>query len=857
MSSIDRILNIIVIYILLIVLFLCIITTVFGAFFRKSNLPIYGTGNLDDLQMDYVFYYNSDSGNGVLEIIRIFVGFFTTFNTLIPISLMITNEVLKSLQIFVMDRDKNLAKLPDERLKMLSTKLHEDLGCVKYIFTDKTGTLTRNEMLFKSASIYTILFDENDAEDVVKKKSIFSSNENANRLVSALVNDIPTNIVSDENSPFRSYKEAITEFFLNIALNHNVLTEVQNEVVSFQGSNPDEVTLVTSACELGVEFIERTQNIIRIKVLNELKEFQIIQKFDFTSARMRSSIIVRDHDGVIKVYMKGSDSVIFSKIDQFSKDNLYKISKEHIDVFAKQGLRTLCYSYRVLTQEEYNDWLTRYDEMKYNAINDKSLDKKVEEVISEVENNMLLLGVTALEDRLQDNVTKDIQDYIEAGINVWMITGDKLDTAESIGYSCKLFNDDTEVFRIKAMNRDEVLKRIEDIHSQMKSMEAELEIKRWRQNNMSDPLDEKLKKMAEVQEEEKKEDFESNLHQQQKKQTIFNSFIAKNNQNIIQNLDLELMENNKQKDFEISLHDIDITQAKRGDERISNILPIENNDNKDAESSYNLFDKRNSNYNTGNKNNTIVGKRLSSFIHVRKDSSVTPWENLRKPTVNDDSIIKFMFNNNYFNENQSSNMTFNKFIKPSEQDMQSKDVIHVKPIIEEKEDTNSPKKIEKIDYNTPRPIENKPLDFVKNRSKTLVANQLQLEQQKNLDEIVQYIQAQIENIDKKKKSAFNFEFKPKKPKEEDEDDYDEEFPDLKVMNFGLIIEGPSISHCLHPKLKNLFWKIMKKTRSVVACRCSPLQKAEIVNFVKNKSKEITLAIGDGGNDVNMIKVKFL
>jgi magnesium-transporting ATPase (P-type) len=74
------------------------------------------------------------------------------------------------------------------------------------------------------------------------------------------------------------------------------------------------------------------------------------------------------------------------------------------------------------------------------------------------------------------------------------------------------------------------------------------------------------------------------------------------------------------------------------------------------------------------------------------------------------------------------------------------------------------------------------------------------------------------------------------------------------MNFGLIIEGPSISHCLNPKINNLFWKIMKKTRSVVACRCSPLQKAEIVNFVKNKSKEITLAIGDGGNDVNMIKV---
>jgi magnesium-transporting ATPase (P-type) len=826
--------------------FLCVITTVFGAFFRNNNLPVYNTGNPDDLKMDYVLYYKDSSSQGVLEIIRIFVGFFTTFNTLIPISLMITNEVLKSIQIMIMDSDKNMAKLPDERLKMLSMKLHEDLGCVKYIFTDKTGTLTRNEMLFKAVSIYTILFDEADNEDVVKKKSIFSSIENANRLVSALVNDIPTNIVLVENSPFDSYKEAITEFFLNIALNHNVLTENQNDVVSFQGSNPDEVTLVTSACELGVEFIERTQNLIKLKVLNELKEFEIIQKFDFTSSRMRSSIIVRGKDGLIKVYMKGSDSVIFSKIDQFSKDNLYRISKEHIDVFAKQGLRTLCYSYRVLSQDEYNTWLIRYEEMKYNAINDKSLGKKVEEIISELESNMTLLGVTGLEDRLQDNVTQDIQDYIEAGINVWMITGDKLDTAESIGYSCKLFNDDTEVFRIKAMNREEVYKKMEDILNQMKSIEAEMEVKHWRQNNINDPfIDENIKKIVKVEEEEKK-DIESNLHQQPKKQTIFNSFIAKNNQNIIQNIELSLREND-QKDFEISLHEVDITNNKR-DDRTSKIVVEDTN--KDAESIYNLYDKKNSAFHMAKQNHTIMDKRKNSLINARKDSNISPWDNNRKGTVNDDSIIKFMYNNNYF-ENQSANMTFNKFMKPSEPDMNtSKDIVAIKPIVEEEEDIHSPKKIEKIEYNTPRPEDKANLA----RSKSMRVNDKQLQQQKDFDEMIQYIQGQIENIDKKKKSAFNFEFKPKKPKEEDDEDEDEEFPDLKVMNFGLIIEGPSISHCLHPKSKNIFWKIMKKTRSIVACRCSPLQKAEIVNFVKNKSKQITLAIGDGGNDVNMIKV---
>ena len=429
--------------------------------------------------MNYIFYYTSGSGT-ILEIIRIFTGMFITFNTLIPISLMVTSEVVKAFQIVIMESDANMANISGERVKMLSMKLHEDLGCVKYIFTDKTGTLTRNEMLFRSASIYTILFDDENNEDQKNKKSIFASNFDPNKLISALINDIPTDLVLDNNSPFTTFKEAITEFFLNIALNHNVLTENQNGEIIFQGSNPDEVTLVTSACELGVEFLERSQNLIRLKVLNEIKVFEILQKFDFSSARMRSSIIVKDEKGIIKIYMKGGDNIIFNKIDEYSKLNIHKITKEHVDIFAKRGLRTLCYSYKIISHEEYKIFEKNYDEIKYKAINDKNVIHQVEELIYEFEDDMTLLGVTALEDRLQENVTQDIQDFIEAGINVWMITGDKLDTAESIGYSCKLFNDDTEVFRIKSGTEQEVSNKLNDVYNQMKALEAEMEIKQWR-----------------------------------------------------------------------------------------------------------------------------------------------------------------------------------------------------------------------------------------------------------------------------------------------------------------------------------------------------------------------------------------
>jgi len=77
---------------------------------------------------------------------------------------------------------------------------------------------------------------------------------------------------------------------------------------------------------------------------------------------------------------------------------------------------------------------------------------------------------------------------------------------------------------------------------------------------------------------------------------------------------------------------------------------------------------------------------------------------------------------------------------------------------------------------------------------------------------------------------------------------------FQVMSIGLLIEGDSISHCLDDDLKDIFWTIVKNSKSVVCCRCSPKQKAEVVGFVKNVSGEITLAIGDGGNDIPMIKM---
>ena len=135
-----------------------------------------------------------------------------------------------------------------------------------------------------------------------------------------------------------------------MSLNHNVLTEKDNETGEkyYSGSSPDEVVLVQSAKEIGVEFIERSGDISRVKILDKEHEFQVLHRFEYSSERKRSSILVKDEGGNIKLYMKGADTIILDKINRYSKSYIYSSTKEHLDSFCKKGLRTLVYSMKMI-----------------------------------------------------------------------------------------------------------------------------------------------------------------------------------------------------------------------------------------------------------------------------------------------------------------------------------------------------------------------------------------------------------------------------------------------------------------------------------------------------------------------------
>ena len=107
---------------------------------------------------------------------------------------------------------------------------------------------------------------------------------------------------------------------------------------------------------------------------------------------------------------------------------------------------------KIVSEEEKDKFLADCAEAEKDLIN---REKEVEKVCDKFEQNLQLVGATAVEDRLQDDVPQTIHSLQAAGIKIWMLTGDKLETAENIGHSCKLINND---MIIKRLSNEETVK---------------------------------------------------------------------------------------------------------------------------------------------------------------------------------------------------------------------------------------------------------------------------------------------------------------------------------------------------------------------------------------------------------------
>lgn len=158
------------------------------------------------------------------------------------------------------------------------------------------------------------------------------------------------------------------------------------------------------------------------------------------------SCIFRDPDGKLILMCKGADSVIAERLSQESlQSQAYLATKKYVDAYASGGLRTLYLAQKELDEEFFMEWR---EEAKLSKLQIKDREEKVAAVDEKIEQNLELIGSTAIEDRLQDEVPDTIQFMKSAGIKVWVLTGDKVETAMNIGVAAGLLDSQMELHMI-------------------------------------------------------------------------------------------------------------------------------------------------------------------------------------------------------------------------------------------------------------------------------------------------------------------------------------------------------------------------------------------------------------------------
>ncbi|XP_058999856.1 phospholipid-transporting ATPase IB-like isoform X2 [Mustela lutreola] len=337
---------------------------------------------------------------------------------------------------FMQDEDMHYRR-NDVYAMARTSNLNEELGQVKYLFSDKTGTLTCNIMTFKKCTIAGIIYgNQSEKSDTdIRKLSLSPSvitdscEFNDPRLLYNFENGHPT-------------KDYIKEFLTLLCVCHTVVPERDGNNIIYQASSPDEAALVKGMKNLGFVFTARTPTSVTIEVMGENFTFEILNILEFSSNRKRMSVIVRTPTGNLRLYCKGADTVIYERLSEDS--HFMKETLTHLEYFAKEGLRTLCVAYADLSEEEYQQWLTQY--RKASTVIQNRM-QSLEECYEYIEKKFLLLGATAIEDRLQARVPETITTLLKANIRIWVLTGDKQETAINIAYSCKLIS--AHMFRIQ------------------------------------------------------------------------------------------------------------------------------------------------------------------------------------------------------------------------------------------------------------------------------------------------------------------------------------------------------------------------------------------------------------------------
>lgn len=387
--------------------------------------------------------------------------FLILFSTIIPVSLRVNLDMGKTVFAWFIERDQGI---PDTVVR--TSTIPEELGRIEYLLSDKTGTLTQNgkclqthpvsannipEMELKKIHVGTVSY-ANEAMDEVTSyiRQSFSTGATADVQSSTLFTPSSTyQTASVGTSTTRTRREIgsrVRDLVLALALCHNVTPSTEevgeHSFITYQASSPDEIAIVRWTESVGLRLMHRDRHSITLQSVDTARvvvRVRILDVFPFTSEGKRMGIILQFSQGMepavedageIWFYQKGADTVMTSIV--VANDWL----DEETANMAREGLRTLVVGRRKLSLQQYQDFSINHKQASLALKNrDVSMNRVVKDYL---ENNLELLGVTGVEDKLQKDVKPSLELLRNAGIKIWMLTGDKVETARCVAVSAKL-----------------------------------------------------------------------------------------------------------------------------------------------------------------------------------------------------------------------------------------------------------------------------------------------------------------------------------------------------------------------------------------------------------------------------------
>ncbi|KAL4878993.1 hypothetical protein BJY04DRAFT_229508 [Aspergillus karnatakaensis] len=444
-TAVERMVNIQILMLVSILIALSVVSSVGDLIIRQTERE----------KLTYLDYGNTNPGK---QFIMDIFTYWVLYSNLVPISLFVTIEIVKYAQALLINSDLDIYyEATDTPATCRTSSLVEELGQIEYIFSDKTGTLTCNMMEFKECTIGGIQYGEDVAED--RRATVEDG-------VEVGVHDFKK---LNQNLASHPSKDAIHHFLTLLATCHTVIPERSDadpDKIKYQAASPDEGALVEGAAQMGYRFTNRKPRSVIITVEGQEYEYELLAVCEFNSTRKRMSTIFRCPDGKIRIYVKGADTVI---LERLHPDNpIVESTLQHLEEYASDGLRTLCLAMREIPDQEFQQWYQIFDKAATTVSGNRAdeLDKAAELI----EKDFYLLGATAIEDRLQDGVPDTIHTLQTAGIKVWVLTGDRQETAINIGMSCKLISEDMTLLIINEENaqatRDNLTKKLQAVQSQ-------------------------------------------------------------------------------------------------------------------------------------------------------------------------------------------------------------------------------------------------------------------------------------------------------------------------------------------------------------------------------------------------------